>query len=198
MIRRPSARAGLEAAVLLALSVLIGLAAGALRRPPLPLRLPDAFFRVESGARPLVLEGARRAIEQGGIVVIDTRDERSFREGRLPGALLLPAARWEERLPEASPWLQGAPLLLYGAARDVNGADLVAAGLLREGYGPITIFVEGFEAWHAAGLPVESGAAGPGTTPFDDGQAPDPDAFDDDLVPAATEAPGGGAQDQEP
>ena len=133
-----------------------------------------------AGPRPLAQAGAR--LEAGGLVLVDTRDEPAFRAGHLPGALSLPAANWEGLLAAASPWLQGAPILLYDTARNVNGADLVAAALRREGFGPLFVLVEGFESWQGAGLPVDLGDAGrldPEVSPFDDETDPFEDGEDD-------------------
>ena len=179
---RPWGRIVLETAALALASALIGWISAEVRQPSIPWRLPDAFFRVESGARPLLLAQARARLEAGGLVLVDTRDEPAFRAGHLPGALSLPAANWEGLLAAASPWLQGAPILLYDTARNVNGADLVAAALRREGFGPLFVLVEGFESWQGAGLPVDLGDAGrldPEVSPFDDETDPFEDGEDD-------------------
>ncbi len=179
---RPWGRIVLETAALALASALIGWISAEVRQPSIPWRLPDAFFRVVSGAGPLLLALARARLEAGGLVLVDTRDEPAFRAGHLPGALSLPAANWEGLLAAASPWLQGAPILLYDTARNVNGADLVAAALRREGFGPLFVLVEGFESWQGAGLPVDLGDAGrldPEVSPFDDETDPFEDGEDD-------------------
>jgi len=163
-----------ETLALLLLAAVAGLLSGSMRRPPLPSRLPDAFFAVESGARPILVEQARAFLERGGIVFVDARTAAAFTEEHVAGAISLPAQAWEEKLGSAAEWMEGAPLVLYGARRELLQVDNLAAQLRRQGFGPVSVMVEGFEGWTARGLPCERGRAA-----NDEGSAPDSGAGGD-------------------
>ncbi len=176
----------LETALLILLSTLLGIGSAGLRRPPVPMRLPDDFFVPESGARLILLAHGVGLMEEGGVLFVDVRPEEAFIHGHIPGALSIPAENYPDLAANAADWLYGVPLVLYGASGNVNEADNLAARLMEDGFGPVSILVEGYEAWVEAGLSVDSGRDGIlDTDPWDedDDSWHEEGAWDDDDGP---------------
>ncbi len=171
----------LEATFLILLSTLLGIGSAGLRRPPVPMRLPDQFFVPESGARLILLQDGIDMMEKGGFLFVDVRPVDLFIRGHIPGALSIPAENYTELAVGAADWLHGVPLVLYGSSANVNEADNLAGILMEEGFGPVSILVEGYEAWVEAGLSVGTGRDGIlDPDPWgDDDDAWDDDAWDD-------------------
>ena len=97
---------------------------------------------------------------QAGALLIDIRsDSQRARDGILPGARFIPRNVLEWRLDPASPHRDSAcsrrdvPLILI--CDEGYQSSLAAATLRRFGL-EATDVIGGFQAWRAAGLPVES------------------------------------------
>ena len=120
-----------------------------------------------------VLKAARRryrrvtpneaAIEQaGGALLIDTRSsEQRSRDGEIPGALVIDRTVFEWRLDPSSPTrireAANHEVRLIVICAQGFSSSLAAASLLDLGLTNATDVIGGFEAWKAAGLPVERG-----------------------------------------
>jgi hydroxyacylglutathione hydrolase len=103
------------------------------------------------GAREL---GAR--MEAGTVEVLDVRGAAEWEAGHLPGVRNLPLGYLRDRLDELP---RGRPLVLQCQA---GGRSAIAAGLLQAaGVEEVVNLAGGMDAWSAAGLPVEQGAAEP-------------------------------------
>jgi rhodanese-related sulfurtransferase len=154
----------LEALVILAVGVLVGLSAhhrllldvfaGRVATPlptaasegPLPLPVP------------VDLAGVRAALQKGALAV-DARLPERYREGHLPGARSLPWAEVEEGLPA---FLAQVPkerrLILYCSGYGCPDSFDLGVRLLAAGYRDVLVFEGGFPAWQDAGLAVTAGA----------------------------------------
>jgi rhodanese-related sulfurtransferase len=106
-------------------------------------------------------EQAKRAVDQDGAVLVDIRsDNQRAQDGLIPGAMHHPRNVLEWRLdPESE---QPDPALTADMDRqviivcDAGYASSLAAATAQElGYPNATDLVGGFQAWRAAGLPVE-------------------------------------------
>ena len=90
--------------------------------------------------------------EQGEAVVLDVRGSNEYREGHVPGALHIPLGYLEERIDEVP---QDRPLLVHclsGFRSSIATSILHAHG--RTGTMNLT---GGWQAWSAAGNPIERG-----------------------------------------
>ncbi len=106
---------------------------------------------------PIDLDGLRTELEQGALAV-DARLPEHYREGHLPGALSLPWAEIEERLPAFLAQIpRDRPLILYCSGYGCPDSFDLAVRLLGEGYPSVKVFEGGFPAWQDAGLPVVRG-----------------------------------------
>lgn len=96
---------------------------------------------------------AKRLVDQGAILV-DIRESAELAQAKIPGARHMPLSQLEQaRLPDShsSPVI----FLCRSGARTMNSAPRLAGKLPQgcEGY----VLAGGIDAWHRAGLPVQSG-----------------------------------------
>ncbi|MFK3979189.1 rhodanese-like domain-containing protein [Micromonospora sp. NPDC050397] len=103
-----------------------------------------------------------------GLVVVDTRDERAWWQGHLPGAVHLPRAEIGARAAQVVP--AGAVVVTYCWGPGCNGATRAASEFARLGY-PVKEMIGGYEYWVREGLPVRT-AAGLARRPVDELTAP--------------------------
>ncbi len=90
-------------------------------------------------------------------LLVDVRERDEFATVRIEGAVLMPLSSFADTY-EGLP--RDRPLLMMCAAgkRSLAAADHLA----RQGFSDITNVSGGIIAWHAAGLPVNSGLPEPG------------------------------------
>ena len=99
-------------------------------------------------------------------LVIDTRSEAAWKQGRIPGAVHLPNAELASRIAEVAPDL-GTAIVVYCWGPGCNGSTRAALTLATLGYTRVKELIGGFEYWAREGLAVVTPT---GRTP----QAPDP------------------------
>lgn len=109
--------------------------------------------------RRLTPEQAASELAHGALLVdIRTAEQRS-RGGRIPGALLIDRTVLEWRLdptsPARIPEASHAGVRVIVVCEEGYSSSLAAASLLELGLSNVTDVIGGFEAWNAAGLPVE-------------------------------------------
>jgi rhodanese-related sulfurtransferase len=107
-------------------------------------------------------EQAKEAVEHGGAVLVDIRsDNQRAQDGVIPGAIHHPRNVLEWRLdpeseqpdPDLSSDLERRVIIVCDAG---YASSLAAASAQELGYRNATDLDGGFQAWRAAGLPVES------------------------------------------
>lgn len=104
------------------------------------------------------------AAAQRGALIVDTRTEVQRRDqGELPGSLVIDRTVLEWRLDPTSPWripeACHVDVEVVVVCRQGYSSSLAAASLRAVGLHRATDLVGGFEAWLAAGLPVDDGPA---------------------------------------
>jgi rhodanese-related sulfurtransferase len=104
---------------------------------------------------------AYRAMEDDGAILIDTRCDELRREaGRIPGSVHIPLSVLYWRLDPTSghddPRLSDPSRQFVLVCAHGYSSSLAAATLRDLGFSRATDIVGGFEAWAAAGLPVEA------------------------------------------
>lgn len=107
-----------------------------------------------------------------GPIVIDTRNEASWRQGRIPGSRHVPGAELAERIGSAVPD-RDADLVVYCWGPGCNGSTKAALRLAELGYPNVRELIGGFEYWAREGLAIETDA-GRTRRPVDDLTAPVP------------------------
>ena len=123
-------------------------------QPSAMQRVKDAKARVEN----LSVEDTAREVERGALLV-DLRESEERREhGAIPGAVHMPRGMLEFYADASLPYHrkeleQGRRIVLHCAS---GGRSALAADLLRDmGYTNVAHLDGGFNAWKAAGKPVE-------------------------------------------
>jgi rhodanese-related sulfurtransferase len=106
-----------------------------------------------------------RAAQLAGdsFVLIDTRGDAAWNQGRAEGAAHLPTAQIASRAAEFVP--AGTPVVVYCWGPACNGATKAAIEFAKLGYS-VREMIGGFEYWAREGLPVE-GLEGPLPRRFD-------------------------------
>ena len=101
---------------------------------------------------------ARRLWEQGGLVIIDSRDRASFEKGHAAGAVAAFDHRGRSTLKAIRRWTPiEAEVLVMGDASSPYQPAIYSGRLLRAGFGRVRVLVGGIQAWKKAGLPVTVG-----------------------------------------
>jgi rhodanese-related sulfurtransferase len=110
------------------------------------------------------------ALDSGapGFVLVDSRGDAAWEQGRLPGALHLPTAQIAERAAALIP--AGTPVVTYCWGPGCNGATRAALAFARLGY-PVREMLGGYEYWVREGFTVHTDA-GPTSFPVDPLTAP--------------------------
>lgn len=105
-------------------------------------------------------------------VLVDVRSDAAWRQGRIQGAVHLPAGRIPADAPGEIPL--GTPIVTYCWGPGCNGATRGALAFAQLGY-RVREMIGGFEYWAREGLPIENDS---GVIPFgtDRLTAPEPAA----------------------
>jgi rhodanese-related sulfurtransferase len=114
-----------------------------------------------AGLERLSPEETLAAVRQLGAVVVDIREEAErAREGSVPGAVPIPRNALEWRCAPGSEWrdqrVSDPSTLVVLMCNEGYQSSLAAATLQRLGLVRATDMDGGFQAWRAAGLPLES------------------------------------------
>ncbi len=87
------------------------------------------------------------------ITLVEALGHSFFSTGHIPGAVNIPP----HRVPELAPVLlpeKTAPIVVYGAHRYADDADVVVRRLAVLGYRDVSRYPEGKAGWAEAGLPL--------------------------------------------
>ena len=125
----------------------------------MPLTIDEVLERARRRLVRITAEQAARE-QAAGALLIDTRTEtQRRREGGIPGALVIDRTVLEWRLDPASPdripEAGGHDVRVIVLCSGGYSSSLAAASLQDLGLVNATDVIGGFQAWHAAGLPVE-------------------------------------------
>ena len=88
-------------------------------------------------------------------LLLDVRNDASWSQGRIPGAVHVPVADLAERAAEIAPNLD-AEVVVYCWGPGCNGSTRAALILARLGYTRVRELIGGFEYWAREGLAVVS------------------------------------------
>ncbi len=116
--------------------------------------MPKSFRELLEEAKRVVpewnVDKVRQQLEGDGWVLLDVREKEEYREGHLPGAVLLPRGFLELRVEQLVPD-KSKPIIAYcaGGTRSL----LAAKQLLEMGYENVVSMAGGFAAWKDKGYP---------------------------------------------
>ncbi|MFD8261378.1 rhodanese-like domain-containing protein [Streptomyces griseoluteus] len=125
-----------------------------------PVGIDELLERVRSGYRRIEPRAAHEAAHDGEALLVDIRYAAlRDQDGLIPGALVIERNELEWRLdPQGShrvPEATGHDLRVVVICNEGYASSLAAASLHQLGLRRATDLVGGFQAWRAAGLPVE-------------------------------------------
>jgi hydroxyacylglutathione hydrolase len=98
------------------------------------------------------IESAQDRWRSGSALVIDVRSSLEYRHGHIPGAMHVPAGKLLGALDRVP---RDRPLMVHCAGGGRSAA--AASALMSRGYENVEDVTGGFDAWEAAGNPVETG-----------------------------------------
>lgn len=130
---------------------------------PSKLKKPDVSKPAPEKTRAVVssisLEDFFQIHESGKALVIDARPSFVYQFGHVPGAINMPKKRCGEEIPQREAEFRkaiaaGRKIVVYCTGTNCPDAGIVAGNLATSGI-PASVFHDGWEAWHEAGMPVE-------------------------------------------
>lgn len=112
----------------------------------------------ELGVQVADVDRAWALIDEGTVFVFDARSEDHFAVGHLPLALPLPSETFDDLFIQyAGMLIPEQEILVYCSGVVCDDSLQVCRSLLDQGFTNLVLFAGGFEAWEAAGHPVEAG-----------------------------------------
>lgn len=125
------------------------------------MRVEQLLAEARSGLERLSPEAALAAMRSGAAVLVDIREEtQRARDGRVPGSIELSRNVLEWRCAPESLWhderVGDSTCRLIVMCDEGYQSSLAAANLQRLGLPLATDVDGGFQAWRAAGLPVDA------------------------------------------
>jgi rhodanese-related sulfurtransferase len=162
-------------ALLAIASLVAGLIMNRFSSAPLPIvyQTPEQRFDVElttlvaappfkiAPAATVGLDQFRSAVDRKDALILDARPSVFFENGHVPGALNLARDDFAKDYRRLTGVLQSAhdkPIIVYCSGGECHDSKLVANALLSLGFGNVSVFTGGWEAWSAAGLPASKGS----------------------------------------
>lgn len=126
----------------------VRLAGGAGQKAPEPSRFERLVAEARKNAAEITPAALRERLKSPGLVLIDVREEREWRAGRIPGAVHLSRGVLERRIEAQAPQAD-AEIVLYCASGARSA--LAAESLKRMGYSNVFSLKGGYAAWLAEG-----------------------------------------------
>ncbi len=105
------------------------------------------------------LDEFRSAVQSKSALILDARPAVFFARGHVPGALNLARDDFPKDYRRLTGMLQAAQdkrIIVYCSGGDCHDSRLVANALLSLGFGNVSVFTGGWDAWSAAGLPAST------------------------------------------
>ena len=126
-------------------------------RPPEPVVGAGADQPVRD-PHAISLADARLRHDDPEVVFLDASRRDEYDAGHIPGAMSLPLTSFVGgAVPDELDWVDsGARVVVYCPNPRCDAAWLVAGFLRAFGFQRVEVFHDGFDAWKAAGLPVET------------------------------------------
>jgi rhodanese-related sulfurtransferase len=163
-------------ALLAVAALAAGLVMNRFSQAPLPIvyQTPEQRFDAElttlvsappfkiAPAATVGLDKFRAAVESKSALILDARPSVFFENGHVPGAINLARddfAHDYRRLTGVLEANRDKPIIVYCSGGECHDSKLVANALLSLGFGDVTVFTGGWDAWSAAGLPAATGTS---------------------------------------
>lgn len=100
-------------------------------------------------------EDTLRMVESGNALLVDVRDENSYLENHIAGAIHIPLGEISRRAAELS--ADGRTIIAYCDCPAEESSLAAASDLVAAGVTDVLVLVGGIGAWAEAGLPLKRG-----------------------------------------
>ena len=151
-------RLAFQVAVLVCLAALLGFGVNAYRDDGIPVVRPDSAVAAGEDPFHISLEEALGAYERGGTLFIDARDQASYGDGHIEGAVNLPFTELETHMEGVVGHLPfDAPIITYCDGEDCSLSTDCAMELTMMGFTAVRTLYNGWSRWREAGYPVALG-----------------------------------------
>lgn len=102
------------------------------------------------------VETAKQIYDRGNVVFVDARSREMFEQGHIKGALSLPVNRFDTHIDKFKKTYPPASFIVtYCSGRECDDSHKLAQLFFAQGYTNISVFIDGYPTWKAAGYPVE-------------------------------------------
>jgi predicted sulfurtransferase len=162
-----------QSAVIVGLSLIVGLAYNQFSRTPLPLfekydpHRVEIAITVESSKasenteiprfQEIDAETIQSLMESETAILLDARRPVEFRLGHIHGAVSLPICVFNETYPDVAPLLnEGRIIITYCEGIHCTDSSMLAMELQKKGHQDIFVYKGGMENWLGLGNPVET------------------------------------------
>lgn len=147
----------LQAAILLAASLVLALGLNAVRKEGIPIVRPSKeSLALKSGITPIHLDTAKLLLEDPKVLFLDARPRNVWKRGRIPSAVCFPEESTDSLLPAFMDSVPlDRPLVTYCSGEECRSSDLLAQHLQKAGYKYIYLFFGGWVEWTAANGRIE-------------------------------------------
>lgn len=99
---------------------------------------------------------AKALYDTGHVLFVDARSSEDFNAGHVNGAVSLPVGQFNEQI---DGFLQrygpDRPIIAYCSGRTCQDSHHLAQLLMERGYLNISVMIDGFPGWEAAGYPID-------------------------------------------
>lgn len=110
----------------------------------------------ERGIGIFTTEQVDEALQSGEYLIVDARTLEKYDAGHIPMADPLPVSEFAHYFLNISVVATPAdPLLIYCNGKNCDDSLQLVDQLLQQGYTNLTVYVDGFSSWKAAGKPIE-------------------------------------------
>lgn len=102
------------------------------------------------------IEAARELYESGTAVFVDARTVEEYMDGHIKAAESIPVDDFDEAIrPFAEQYVLDTVIVTYCSGRTCDDSHRLSELLVAYGYPNVSVFIDGFPAWQAEGLPIE-------------------------------------------
>lgn len=99
---------------------------------------------------------ARKIFESGTAVFVDARSREEYLDGHIKGAVPIPLNEFDEAIrPFVEKYALDTIIVTYCSGRTCDDSHRLSQLLVDYGYKNVSVFIDGFPAWQAEGLPIE-------------------------------------------
>lgn len=102
----------------------------------------------------ITIAEAEDLFAQGKALFIDSRSEKDFQSGHIPGAVNIPVAQERKKAQDSFSFPKERTLVIYCDGSECQSSVFLAKLLHQEGFANIKVFFGGWVEWMREGLPV--------------------------------------------